>query len=121
MADRKDNLIPACHKFTLEEASKGGKASAKARKLRKTFKQALIDLLNEEVKDSDGNGTGDTYQDLVNLGLVRGAVKGNAINYKVLLEVIGELEPDKTEVKIPTIEVKVVDNSELEKVLYEEK
>ena len=48
-------------------------------------------------------------------------MKGNAINYKTILETIGELEAEKTEVSVPTIKLEVVDNSDLEGVLYEDK
>lgn len=118
---KEDNLIPAGHKLTLEEQSAGGKASGEVRALKKTFKMALKELLQEEVKDKKGNSTGKTYQDLVNIGLVKGAMKGNAINYKTILETIGELEAEKTEVSVPTIKLEVVDNSNLEAIMYEDK
>lgn len=116
-----DNLIPAGHKLTVEEASKGGRASVKARKLKKSFKLALKELLEEEVKDKSGKSTGKTYQDLVNLGLLKGAMKGNPYNYKTILETIGELEPEKKEVSVPKIKLEVIDNSDLESVMYENK
>lgn len=107
---------------TTEEARKigrkGGIASAKARKERKTIVNALKDLLQEEVL-KDGKSTGKTYQDLVNLGLLKGAMKGNAQNYRVLLETIGQLETQGA--ITPKIEINVVDNSDLEKVLYDNK
>ena len=40
------NLIPGGHKFTREEASKGGKASAQARKERKAMKETLEILMS---------------------------------------------------------------------------
>lgn len=119
-----NNLVPF-NKQTKEEqreiASMGGRASGKTRRLKKTFKMALKELLQEEVKDKKGNPSGKTYQDLVNIGLVKGAMKGNAINYKTILETIGELETEKTEVSVPTIKLEVVDNSNLESVLYDNK
>lgn len=120
---KEDNLIPfnkmsQCKRS--EIARKGAIASNKVQKEKKTFKMALKELLQEEVM-KDGKPTGKTYQDLVNIGLVKGAMKGNAINYKTILETIGELEAEKTEVSIPTIKLEVVDNSELESVLYEDK
>ena len=118
---KEDNLIPAGHKLTLEEQSAGGKRSGEVRRLKKTFKLALIEALEKEVKDETGKPTGKTYQDLVNIGLLRGAMEGNATNYKTILETIGELEAEKTEVSVPTIKLEVVDNSNLESVLYEDK
>ena len=120
---KEDNLVSLATRTTAEKREigiKGGKASGEARALKKTFKMALNELLQEEVM-KDGKPTGKTYQDLVNIGLVKGAMKGNAINYKTILETIGELEAEKTEVSVPTIKLEVVDNSNLESVLYEDK
>lgn len=120
---KEDNLIPF-NKMSQSERSeiarKGAIASNKVQKEKKTFKMALKELLEEEVM-KDGKPTGKTYQDLVNIGLVKGAMKGNAINYKTILETIGELEAEKTEVSVPTIKLEVVDNSNLESVLYDNK
>ena len=118
---KEDNLIPGGHTLTKEEQSRAGKRSGEVRALKKTFKMALKELLEEEAKDKQGKPTGKTYQDLVNIGLVKGAMKGNAINYKTILETIGELEAEKTEVSVPTIKLEVVDNSNLESVLYDNK
>ena len=121
---KEDNLIPfnkMSQSKRSEIARKGAIASNKVQKEKKTFKMALKELLQEEAKDKEGKPTGKTYQDLVNIGLVKGAMKGNAINYKTILGTIGELEAEKTEVSVPTIKLEVVDNSKLESVLYEEK
>ena len=118
---KEDNLIPGGYKLTVEEASKGGKRSGEVRRLKKTFKMALIEVLEEEAKDETGKPTGKTYQDMVNIGLLKGAMEGNATNYKTILETIGELESEKTEVSVPTIKLEVVDNSNLESVLYDNK
>ena len=121
---KEDNLVSLATRTTAEKREigiKGGKASGEVRALKKTFKMALKELLQEEAKDKEGKPTGKTYQDLVNIGLVKGAMKGNAINYKTILETIGELEAEKTEVSVPTIKLEVVDNSNLESVLYDNK
>ncbi len=120
---KEDNLVSLATRTTAEKREigiKGGKASGEVRALKKTFKMALKELLEEEVM-KDGKPTGKTYQDLVNIGLVKGAMKGNAVNYNTILETIGELEAEKTEVSVPTIKLEVVDNSKLESVLYEDK
>ena len=82
------NLKPCAHKLSVEEAKKGGIASGKARKEKATMKAMLEKLLDEEYKK-----TGKTYRELSTLGLINGAVKGNAQNYKTMLEVLGELNP----------------------------
>jgi hypothetical protein len=50
MANEK-NLIPQAHKLTVEEASKGGQNSGKARREKKTIQKILSDLLDSEIKD----------------------------------------------------------------------
>ena len=118
------NLIPF-NKRTKEEqreiAIMGGRASGKTRQLKKSFKLALMELLEEEVKDKNGKSTGKTYQEMINMGLVKGAIKGSPYNYRTILETVGELEPEANERAMPTIKLEVVDNSNLESVLYDNK
>lgn len=116
MANPLDNLT---HELTAEEVRKGGINSGESRRLKKTMKMALIELLQEEAKDKNGNPTGKTYQEMANVGLLKGAMKGNAQNYRVLLETIGELLPQEENKNTPTININVTDNSNLEKVMYE--
>lgn len=46
------NLRPCEHKFTQEEAKKGGTNSAKARREKKTIQKILADLLGGQIKDN---------------------------------------------------------------------
>lgn len=80
-----DNLIPQAHILTVEEASKGGKNSVKARREKATMKATLEMLLEEKAKN------GQTYRELATLGLLKGAINGNSNNYRTILEVLGEL------------------------------
>lgn len=114
-----ENLVRLTTKRAREIGSLGGKATGKRKKEIKTVKLALKELLEEEVF-KNGKSTGKTYKDLINLGVIKGAIKGNAINYKTILETIGELEPRKTELSIQKLEIEIVDNSKLEEVLYED-
>ena len=41
------------------------------------------------------NNKGLTYRQLATMGLINGAIKGNANNYKTILEVLGELKPEE--------------------------
>ena len=68
-----------------EIARKGQIASTKAKKEKKTMRQTLEYLLEETGKQ------GKTYKELATLGLIKGAVNGNAQNYKTILEITGEL------------------------------
>lgn len=118
-----ENLIPMSERSkneVREIARKGGINSGESRRLKKTMKMALIELLQEEAKDKNGKPTGKTYQELANMGLLKGAMKGNAQNYRVLLETIGELLPQEENKNTPTININVTDNSNLEKVMYDD-
>lgn len=106
------NLRPAEYKLSLEEAKKGGIASGKARREKATMKKVLLDML-DEVGDKENNLT---YRQLATLGLLKGAIQGNATNYKTILEATGEIEVNST---TPDVVIKVVDNTELERAMYE--
>ena len=55
---------------------------------------------------------------MATLGLWYGAVQGNATNYKTLMEANEEIETNN---ETPSININVVDNSNLEKVMYQDK
>lgn len=110
------NLIPFTDRTESEKreiAIKGGKASGVARKEKATMKKVLLEML-DEIADKENNLT---YRQMCTLGLLKGAVQGNATNYKTILETTGEIE---TSSSTPEVTIKVVDNTELEKVMYEE-
>ena len=121
MANGQENLIPM-NKRTKEEAReygrKGGIESGKTRQKKATMKKILEDMLNE-VANVKGNTNNLTYAELVTLGLIKGATKGNAINYKTIMEVKGELTPEN-ETKEPIINIQVKDNSNLADKFWEE-
>ena len=108
-----ENLRPGEYKFTQEEHKKGGIASGKARREKATMRKTLEMLLDETNKKS-----GKSYKELVTLGLIKGAINGKADNYKTIMEAIGEL--NGSEIKVtPEININVVNNEDLEKVMYE--
>lgn len=110
-----ENLIPMSERSkeeVREIATKGGINSGKARKEKATMRKTLEMLL--DAKDKDGT----TYRELATLGLLKGAIDGNASNYKTILETLGELITEEGNVS-PTLKVELVDNSSLEKTLYE--
>ena len=84
---KEDNLIPGCHKLTLEEQSAGGKASGEARRQKATMLSVLEKVLDEQDKES-----GLTHRELATLGLVKGAENGNAKNYEILQNLIERKE-----------------------------
>ena len=121
MANGQENLIPM-NKRSKEEAReygrKGGIESGKTRQKKATMKKILEDMLNE-VANVKGNTNNLTYAELVTLGLIKGATKGNAINYKTIMEVKGELNPEN-ETKEPIINIQVKDNSNLADKFWKE-
>ena len=110
-----ENLIPMSERSkeeVREIASKGGVNSGKARREKATMKKTLEMLL--DTKDKDGT----TYRELATLGLLKGAIDGNASNYKTIVETLGELVTEEN-TSSPTLKIELVDNSKLEGTLYE--
>lgn len=98
------------HTLTAEELKQGGIRSGEVRREKATMKKALEMLLDEK------NNKGKTYRDLATLGLIKGAIDGKAENYKVMVQLLGELQEVK---ETPSVEIKIVDNSNLEASMYE--
>lgn len=86
---RKDNLIPFSERTPEERREwgrKAGIASGEAKRKKKAMKEMLEVCL--EMK----NNKGLTYRQLATMGLIKGAIKGNAQNYRTILETLGELK-----------------------------
>lgn len=112
---KEDNLIPQAHVLTLEEQSAGGKKSGEVRKERATMKKVLEDMLKET------NNTGLTYQQLATLGLIKGATKGNAQNYKTIIEMLGEVPKEQfNESKEPILNITINNDDKLKETFYEQ-
>ena len=102
------------HILTKEDSIKGGKKSGEVRQEKANLKKAL-EMMLEEKEDK----TGKTFKELTTLGLIKGAVFGKAENYKLIAQMLGELD-QKDDVSTPEVVINVVDNSQLEGVLYED-
>lgn len=109
-----ENLRPSEYKLSQEEAKKGGIRSGEVRREKATMKKTLEMLLNETNKKS-----GKTYKELSTLGLIKGAVNGKAENYRLIIELMGELQEQQN--NTPEVNINIIDNSDLEKVMYEKK
>ena len=126
MANKEDNLRPGEYKLTLEEQKMGGIASGKARQEKATFKKAIKWLVESDIKITSGDIL-EKFQkagidisnlnptQLATMGLWYEAVNGNATNYKTLMEANEEISNTN---ETPNVEIKIVDNSNLEKVMY---
>lgn len=85
------NLIPQSHVLTVEEQSKGGIESGKAKRRRKTLKEELLALLSD-----------DDIQERMSLALINEAIEGNNAGsvtraFEVVRDTIGEKPVDKVE------------------------
>lgn len=103
MANNEENLVSLADRTTEEQreiARKGGIASGKARKERKTMKEELLLLLSQ----------GDT-QEKISLALLQEALNGNVKAYETIRDTVGEKPIDKQEVKqeITSINIKLDD------------
>lgn len=109
-----ENLIPFNQRTEEEQreiARQGGIASGKARQEKATFKKTLEMLLDEK------NSKGKTYRELITLGQIKSAIDGKAENFKAILALMGEMEENT---QTPVVNINVVDNTDLEKVMYDE-
>ena len=84
-----------------EIARKGGKASAAKRAERKTFREGLLLLLNEPLKDKAGQTTDKTTQDAIIAGLVKRAISGDTRAFEMIRDTIGEKPVENINVNAP--------------------
>lgn len=126
------NLVSLADRTTEEKreiAKKGGTASGKTRKEKATLKKAMEWLLNSsDIKITKG-AIFDNYKEigidisklsptqLATLGVWYGSVTGNATNYKTIMETNNEIVEPTPET--PLVQIEILDNSHLEKTLWE--
>lgn len=87
------NLIPGGHKFTQEEASRGGIASGKKRRLMGAIEKALDGKAPEEYEElfKTFNIEGEkTFSDAVACAIVSKAAKGDLYAASFIRDTIGE-------------------------------
>lgn len=126
-----ENLVSLADRTTEEQreiATKGGIRSGEVRQEKATFKKAIKWLVESDIKIKDGDIL-ETFKksgidisnlnttQLATIGLWYGAVQGNATNYKTLMEANEEIEANN---ETPSVEIKIVNNEDLEKVMYED-
>lgn len=92
-----------------ERGRKGGKASAAKRAERKTFREGLLLLLNEPLKDKSGNVTDNTTQDAIIAALVKRAANGDTRAFEMIRDTIGE-KPVQ-DVKVSTGDFSALDDA----------
>lgn len=98
----KQNLIPQAHVLSVEEQSKGGKASAETRRKRKALRDSMNALLEMQPATKDFNrliAAGFEPEEIDNslvitLALFKTAASGDVKAIKELRNLIGEDRPD---------------------------
>lgn len=101
----------------VENGRKGGIRSGEVRRERAMMKQELEAMLKQTTDDNT------TYKNKVTLGLLANAIDktkgGSPEAYKTILAVLGELKEEQVN-ETPSLNIQIVDNSNLEKALYSE-
>ena len=101
-----------------QKCSNGGKKSGEVRRKKAELKKTLESILLE-IGDKKNNLT---YEQMSALWLIANSINknkgGNPYAYKMIKETLGQ---DDEETKTRMVEIKVVDNSHLEKKMYEKK
>ena len=105
---KEQNLIPGAHKLSVEEASKGGKASGKARAEKRDLRKALEMLLEQTYTDKKGNTR--TGAQAVTERLFSEVMKGNVKAFEVLRDTVGQKPVEK--VMVAEVEQSVIDDVE---------
>ena len=100
------NLVrgDAAHKLTAEEASKGGKASAEARRKKRDLRNALEMLLEREWTDKSGNVM--TGTEAITVKLFDQAMKGNVRAFETLRDTVGQAPVQKIETTVVSDETR---------------
>lgn len=116
MANEQNLRVPTSEEAR-EYGRRGGLASGEARREKATMKKTL-EMLLDEVANIKDNENKLTYRQLTTLGLLQGAIEGKAENYKTIVQLLGELQEQVNET--PSLNIQIIDNSNLEKTLYSE-
>ena len=109
MARKEDNLVKGdeAHKFTPEEASKGGKASAEARRKKRDLRLAMEMLLEQDITGKDG--TVKSGAEAIAVQQFKKALKGDSKAFEIIRDTSGQSVVQK-------IAVAEVDESVLKEV-----
>ena len=95
--------LPEGRRFTPGEQArelgrKGGRKSAEIKKARKTLREELLELLQVESRDIEGNKH--TQQERISAALIMEAAGGNVRAFETIRDTIGEKQKDQVEVAV---------------------
>ena len=102
------NLIPQAHELTVDEQSKGGKASGEARRRKKDLRQALEMLLDKEYQQRNGDMI--TGTEAISAKLFEQAMKGNIKAFETIRDSVGQKPVEK--VMIADVDQSVIEEVE---------
>lgn len=89
------NLRPSEHKFTQEEAKRGGVNSGKARRRRKAFAEAFNMLLQKEFAAQNGDVL--TGVEAIALKTFQAAMNGDLRAMQIIRDTVGEMPIQRVE------------------------
>jgi len=106
------NLRPGEYKLSVEQAKKGGKASARSRRAKRDLRQALELLLDK--KFTDKNGKSLTGTEAITAKLFEQAMRGNIRAFETLRDTVGQKPVEK--VMLAEVDKNVI--AEVEQVVF---
>ena len=116
------------HKLTLKEQSMGGKASVEARREKKSLREKAKLLMSLSIQDQEellkakelGLEDNDVDIEMMNLIHMLNIIKKENFNSVGAFNSLKELTEEQQDNKeTPPVQFNIIDNSNLEKVLYE--
>lgn len=120
MAKKEDNLLKGedIHSFTLEEASKGGKASAEARRKKRDLRLALEVLLESNMKKKNLSGKEQdmSVAEAISLEQVKKALEGDSKAFEIVRDSSGQKPVEK--IQVAEVDADVI--SEVERMVMDE-
>lgn len=104
------NLVKGdeAHKLTAEEQSKGGRASAEARRQKRDLRKALEILLENDIIDSKGNAK--SGAEFIAFQQFKKAMKGDTKAFEVIRDTAGQKPIEK--IQVAEVDQNVIDDVE---------
>lgn len=124
-----ENLRPSEYKLSLEEAKRGGIASGEARRQKKSLREKAKLLMSLSIQDQKellkaqelGLEKEDIDIEMMNLIHLLNIIKKENFNSVGAFNTLKELTDEQVETnEAPSININIVDNSDLEKIMYED-
>ena len=129
MANSNPKTDHLTHKLTVKEQSMGGKASAEARRQKKSLREKAKLLMSLSIQDQKellkakelGLDKDDVDIEMMNLIHMLNIIKKENFNSVGAFNTLKDLTDENIETsETPNVQINIIDNSNLEKALYEE-